>query len=147
MEVALSNGKLLIHSRYLHFFKIYCEFFSLQTVSIIGIVISKHNMQKLLAYLSTRQEQRVGHFRDFLAHLCFFLQFIYNKFNLQLIGISWSSGLRHQDSNKVILQVCGSIPSPAQYFFIKLIFHELLFSFLKFIKNIFMFLIAYFQFF
>ena len=59
----------------------------------------------------------------------------------------WSSGLRHQDLNKVILQVCGSIPSPAQYFFIKLIFHELLFSFLKFIKNIFMFLIAYFQFF
>ena len=64
-----------------------------------------------------------------------------------MIGISWSSGLRHQDLSKVILQVCGSIPSPAQYFFIKLIFHELLFSFLKFIKNIFMFLIAYFQFF
>ena len=65
-----------------------------------------------------------------------------------MLGISWSSGLRHQDSNEVILQVCGSIPSPAQYFFIKLIFHELLFSFLKFIKkNIYIFLIAYFQFF
>ena len=46
-----------------------------------------------------------------------------------MIGISWSSGLRHQDSNEAILQVCGSIPSLAQYFFIKLIFHELLFSF------------------
>ena len=45
-----------------------------------------------------------------------------------LIEIWWSSGLRHQVSNQAILQVCGSIPSLAIFFFIKLIFHSIFFS-------------------
>ena len=96
--------------------------------------LHSRGFNKIFYPSNIRQEQKVGHFRDFLVHFCFFLQFMYDKFNHQLIGILWSSGLRHQDSNEVILQVCGSIPSPVQYFFIKLFFHELLFSFLKFIK-------------
>ena len=81
---------------------------------------------------SFRKEQRGKNLLDFTCSallnqrfsspFMLFSQSIYNKFNHQLIGISWSSGLRHQNSNKVILQVCVLILSLAQYFFIKINF-------------------------
>ena len=47
----------------------------------------------------------------------------YNDFNLQLIGISQPSQLRHQDSKEDIMQVWGSIPSPASS---TIYFHKIL---------------------
>ena len=102
----------------------------------LSSLLKYQNLKNLEKLSYRRQEKKVADLGTFGGFVLDFTLFIYQQIIPFLTEISWSSGLRHQVSNQDILQFCGSIPSPAIFFFIKLIFHSVFF-YLLILKNIF----------